>query len=179
MSSAEMRSGRVIHNPISGERIVIRRSGSETGGELLCFDLFLPPGAHVPARHTHPAQEERFKVLAGQMRFRLRRRSFLARPGETVIVPAGATHWFGNAGSEPALARVEARPALRLEEFFVATGALTARRFLGTQLPAPSHLAAMLSEFRHEVGVPHVPATVLSMLLAPLAWWGRHPRRRE
>src|SRR5439155_2855543 len=50
---------RVIDNPISGERIVIRESGEETGGRRLSFDLYLPRGGHVPARHVHPLQEER------------------------------------------------------------------------------------------------------------------------
>src|SRR5215471_21519431 len=82
-------AGRVIDNPISGERIVIRESGEDTGGRLLTFDLYLPPGGHVPATHVHPVQEERFTVVAGRMRFRLGRRTILARPGETVLVPAG------------------------------------------------------------------------------------------
>lgn len=167
---AEKPTGRVIHNPVSGERIVIRRSGIDTGGALLCFDLYLPVGAHVPAGHTHPAQEERFTVVSGRMRFRLGRRRFTANPGDTVVIPPGAAHWFGNAGARVAHAQVEARPALRLEEFFVATEALATRgRFLGTRFPAPSHLAAMLSDFRQEVGVPHVPARLLHALLAPLA----------
>src|SRR5689334_15211043 len=62
---------RVIVNPISGERIIIRVSGAETGGELLVFDLYLPPGGHVPAGHTHPSQEERFTLIEGLMRFRV------------------------------------------------------------------------------------------------------------
>ncbi|MEO6795487.1 MAG: hypothetical protein ABI401_16210 [Candidatus Dormibacter sp.] len=32
---------RVIHNPISGERIMIRTSAAETDGRLLVFDLLL------------------------------------------------------------------------------------------------------------------------------------------
>jgi hypothetical protein len=46
----EVSVGRVIHNPISGERIVVRASGTQTDGRLFAFDLFLPPGGHVPAR---------------------------------------------------------------------------------------------------------------------------------
>ena len=84
-------AGRVIENPISGERIVIRESGAQNGGRLLVFDLYLPPGAHVPARHVHPAQEEQFTVVAGRMRFRLGRRTILARPGDTVLL-AGKGH---------------------------------------------------------------------------------------
>src|SRR5919202_1072382 len=109
-------AGQVITNPISGERIVIRESAAQTGGRLLAFDLFLPPGAHVPARHVHPVQKEQFTVIAGRMRFSLGRRTIVATPGDTVLVPAGTAHWFGNVGAGVAHARVEARPALRMEE---------------------------------------------------------------
>src|SRR4051812_14096330 len=72
------RAERVIVNPASGERIVIRTSGAETGGRLLAFDLYLPPGAHVPARHVHPHQVESFTVLEGRMRFTIGRRLLFA-----------------------------------------------------------------------------------------------------
>ena len=75
------RAQRVIVNPVSGERIVIRTKGADTGGRLLVFDLYLPPGAHVPARHAHPVQAEQFTVLAGRMRFILGRQAVLAAPG--------------------------------------------------------------------------------------------------
>ncbi len=167
-------AGRVIDNPISGERIVIRESGAQTGGQLLSFDLFLPPGGHVPARHVHPVQEERFTVVAGLMRFRLGRRTILAHPGETVLVPAGTAHWFGNPGAEVAHARVEVRPALRMEEFFEMTEALGSAGHLGgTRLPRLSDLARILLEFQREVAVPHVPRFLVRALLAPLAWLGR------
>src|SRR5216683_7217046 len=109
-----MAGGRVIDNPISGERIVIRQSGDETDGQLLAFDLFLPPGGHVPATHAHPVQEERFTVVAGQMRFRVGRQNILASPGSTVVVKPGTAHWFGNAATTTSVARVEIRPALRM-----------------------------------------------------------------
>jgi quercetin dioxygenase-like cupin family protein len=165
--------GRVIDNPVSGERIVIR----ESGGELLSFDLFLPPGGHVPARHVHPVQEERFTVVAGRIRFRLGRRTILANPGETVVVPAGTAHWFGNAGAEAAHARVEVRPALRMEEMFEATEAIgRAGHFPGTRLPRLSDLALVLLEFQRELAVPDVPPFLVRGALAPFAWLGRRRR---
>jgi quercetin dioxygenase-like cupin family protein len=170
--------GRVIDNPVSGERIVIRESAAETGGRLLSFDLFLPPGAHVPARHVHPVQEERFTLVAGRMRFRLGRDTVLAGPGETVRVPPGTAHWFGNAGDEVAHARVEVRPALRMQEFFESTEAMgRAGHFLGTRLPRLSDLALVLLEFHREVAVPDVPAFLVMVFMAPLAWLGRRRRR--
>jgi len=169
---------RVIENPISGERIVIRQSGAETDGRLLAFDLFLPAGAHVPAGHIHPTQEERFTVVAGRMRFRLGRRRILADAGQTITVPAGRAHWFGNAGAGVAHARVEVRPALRMEEFFERTEAMgRAGTFLGSRLPRLRNLAAVLLEFQPEVAVPHAPAFLVRALLGPLAWLGRHRGR--
>ena len=168
------RQHRVIENPISGERIVVRQTAAETGGQLFVFDLFLPPGAHVPARHAHPIQEEQFTVLAGRMRFRLGRRTIVAGPGETVVIPVGKPHWFGNVGAEVSQARVEVRPALRTEEFFEANEAMArAGHFLGTRLPRLSDLARVLLEFEREVSVPNVPPFLVKGLLAPLAWLAR------
>lgn len=163
--------GRVIDNPRSGERIVIRASAAETGGQLLAFDLFLPPGGHVPARHVHPQQEERFTVLDGRMRFQFGRRTRVLRAGESVVVPAGSAHWFGNPGPGEARARVEIRPALRMQELLEASQRMSQRSHLpGTHLPAPSALARILLEFQPELAVPHIPAFVLRRFLTPILW---------
>jgi quercetin dioxygenase-like cupin family protein len=168
------RFGRVIVNPISGERIVVRQSGAETGGALFTFDLYLPPGGHVPAGHVHPVQEERFTVIEGQMRFRLGRQTVVARPGATVIVPPGKAHWFGAEGGQAAHAYVETRPALRMEEFFAENETLSlAGRLGGTRLPRLTDLARILLEFRREVAVPYMPAFLVRIALTPLAWLGR------
>jgi quercetin dioxygenase-like cupin family protein len=168
---------RVIDNPISGERIVILESGDRNGGRLLRFDLFLPPGGHVPARHVHPVQEERFTVLTGRMRFRRGRETIWAGPGQTVLVPPGTAHWFGNPGPGVAQARVEVRPALRMEALFERTEEIgRAGRLPGTHLPRPSDLAAVLLEFQRELAVPEVPGVLVRAVLAPLAWLGRRRR---
>jgi quercetin dioxygenase-like cupin family protein len=168
---------RVIENPISGERIVIRKTGAETSGQMLAFDLFLPPGGHVPARHVHPRQEERFTVVAGQMQFRLGRRTVVADPGDSVVIAAGQAHWFGNAGPSVAHAQVEVRPALRMQEMFEATEAASrGGRFLGTRLPRLSDLALVLSDYSGELGVPHIPPVLVRLMLAPLAWMARRRR---
>jgi quercetin dioxygenase-like cupin family protein len=170
---------RVFDNPISGERIVIRQSAADTGGRLLAFDLFLPPGGHVPGRHVHPVQQERFTVLAGALRFRLGRRTVVAGPGEVLLVPAGTPHWFCNPGSEVAHALVEVRPALRMEEMFEATEALgLAAPPRGRRPPRISELALVLLEFRQEVAIPDLPPFLARAILALLAWWG-HARRRR
>ncbi|HEX4216024.1 MAG TPA: cupin domain-containing protein [Candidatus Dormibacteraeota bacterium] len=169
---------RVIENPVSGERIVIHRSAADTGGELLAFDLLLPTGCHVPGAHIHPAQQERFTVVRGRMRFRLGRRTVIAGPGETVSIPPGTRHWFGNAGAGTAELRVEVRPAMRMQELFERSEAMgRAGGLFGTRLPRPADFAAFLLEFEAELAVVKAPALLLRLLLRPIARLaGRRPR---
>jgi quercetin dioxygenase-like cupin family protein len=166
--------GRVIDNPFSGERIVILQSGADTHGQLLSFDLFLPPGGHVPATHVHPIQQERFTVLEGQMRLRVGGRSILANPGQTIVVEPGTVHWFGNVGPRTALARVEVRPALRTEELFERSGAIGAYRpWSGITVPRLPELALVLLDFQGELAVPTLPAFLVRLFLQPFAWLAR------
>jgi mannose-6-phosphate isomerase-like protein (cupin superfamily) len=162
--------GRVIDNPRTGERIVI----SQSSGDVLEFDLFLQPGAHVPAGHVHPRQEERFSVIDGRMRFRVGRRTILAGPGDTLLVPQGTPHWFGNCGPSVARLKVQVRPALRMRELFETSVARDSQRAWWTRL---ADLALVLVDFQQEIGVPNVPARVVTLLLTPLAWLRVRPLR--
>lgn len=160
-------TGRVIENRSTGERIVVRTTGAATDGALFEFDLYLAPGGHVPARHSHPDQEERFTVLAGGLRLRMGRRTLRARVGDTVVVPPRTAHWFANPGLAVAHVRVEVRPALKLEDLFDEAGRIE-RSGLGP-VARLSDLAALLLAFRHEVSVPGVPAALVRAALAPVA----------
>ena len=114
-------AGKTIENPDSGERITFTQTASDTGGELLAFDMTLSVGGHVPGAHVHPAQEERFEIVAGTMKFRMNGRTIVAGPGDVVTVPPGARHKFDNGGDEPVQVRVEVRPALKMEDLLVNT----------------------------------------------------------
>jgi mannose-6-phosphate isomerase-like protein (cupin superfamily) len=168
--------GPVIDNPVTGERIVIRRTAADTGGTLLAFDLYLTAGGHVPASHVHPFQEERFTVVEGRMKFRQGVRIVTAGPGQTVAVQPGTIHRFANAGDEPAHAVVEVRPALRMEELLRTTAALAREgRTLPNGMPSPLDFALFLEEFEREVAIPAVPRALVRAAIAPLA---RAARRR-
>lgn len=162
--------GQILDNPVTGERIIFRATAADTGGEVLVFDLILAPGGHVPAPHVHPEQEERFEVKKGRMQFWLGLKRVIARPGQTVVVPPGAVHYFANAGKETAQVRVEVRPALRMEQLLEVSTALAqeGRTFLGG-LPKPLDMALFLREFRRESQVPLLPPKVVEFLTAQLA----------
>ena len=83
-------TGQTIENPISGERITFTQTAADTDGELLAFDMTLSVDGHVPGAHVHPAQEERFEIVSGTMKFRTGGKKIVAGPGDVVTVPAGA-----------------------------------------------------------------------------------------
>ena len=168
------RRGQTLVNPASGERITFRAPAAETDGELVAIDLELPEGGRVPGGlHIHPHQEERFEVVNGVMRFRVRRERIIAKPGDVVVVPAGVRHDFANAGDETALVRVEIRPALKMEQLFETAVALAeqGRTMLGG-IPRPVDLALFTREFEQEVRAAFPPLWLQRLALAPLAWLG-------
>lgn len=167
-------AGQVLENPVSGERIHFRKTAADTGGELLEIDLELSSDGHAPGLHVHPIQEERFEVIEGRMRFRKGMRTAIAEPGDVVVVAPGMAHAFENAGPGEARARVEVRPALRMEELFETAAALAAEgRTTRKGLPKPLDLALFVHEYRDEVRGPFPPAWVQRAALAPLAWLAR------
>jgi len=162
--------GQVLDNPVSGERFIFSQTAAGTGGELLAVEFVVAPDGHVPGGHVHPVQEERFEVVSGAMRFNKGRKTVLAGPGDTLIVPPGTYHRFANAGHGPAVIRVEVRPALKMEQLWETTVALAAEgRTFRSGLPRPLDLALFMREFEQEVQAPFAPGLVRAAT-APLAW---------
>ena len=173
-------AGQSLDNPISGERIIFRQTSADTGGELLAIDLILAPDGHVPGAHVLPAQEERFEVISGTMKFRLGRKKVIAHAGDVVVVPAGSVHKFANAGEEPAHVRVEVRPALKMEQLFETSVALAHEgRTNGKGMPKPLDLALFVREYEEEVRAPFPPAPVVKAVMAPLVWLATHRGHAE
>ena len=163
-------AGQIIDNPVSGERIIFNRTAAKTNGEYLEIELQLAPDGTVPGMHVHPAQEERFEVLEGRMKFRMGMRTIEAGPGDVVTVPAGKAHKFTNAGDETATARVTVTPALDMERLFETAAELAEDgRVLRSGMPKPLDLALFVREFRREVRGPFSPGAVQRATLAPLA----------
>jgi quercetin dioxygenase-like cupin family protein len=173
-------AGKIIENPVSGERITFRKTAADTGGELLAIELELTPDGHVPGAHVHPKQEERFEVVSGRMKFRKGLKTIVAEPGDAVTVEPGKIHKFENAGDESAVARVEVRPALRMEELFETTVALAEEgRTNKKGLPKPLDLALFVREFGDEVRGPGAPGWLQRASMAPLAWIAKKRGRAE
>jgi len=109
------RGGDSIENPVTGERLVFKRTSAETNGEYVRFECFVKPSGFVAASHVHPYQEERFEILEGEVTFKLDGQEVPTRPGDVVLVPAGKKHQFWNAGDTEARFACKVSPALGFE----------------------------------------------------------------
>ena len=110
-----IRKGDVIENPVTGERLLFLETSQETNGEYVLVEVSVQPNGFVAAAHVHPRQTERFEIKSGTVAFKLDGNEIVAGPGETVVVPAGSSHKFWNAGETEARFVTEVRPALQFE----------------------------------------------------------------
>src|SRR6187401_2060372 len=93
-----IRAGDSIENPVTGERLVFRKTSAETDGASVLFECFVKPSGFVAAAHVHPYQHERFQILEGSVTFRLNGQEVTAGPGDCIRIPPGMKHQFWNAG---------------------------------------------------------------------------------
>ncbi|MGH3088445.1 MAG: cupin domain-containing protein [Rubrobacteraceae bacterium] len=169
-----VRAGDMLENPVTGERLLFRKTSSDTGGEAVVFETFVEPGGFVAAAHVHPRQEELFEVIDGSVGFRLGREEFVAGPGERLIVPAGTPHRFWNAGEEEVRFVCEVRPAIRFEQLIETMFALASDGKTNEKgMPNPLRLAVIANAAFDTVRLPFPPAWMQRMGLAMGAPLGR------
>ena len=77
-------TGQSITNSVTGETLVFRTTSADTNGEAVVVETFVEPNGAVAAAHVHPKQEETFEVLAGELEFRLGKRTLVAKAGDRV-----------------------------------------------------------------------------------------------
>jgi mannose-6-phosphate isomerase-like protein (cupin superfamily) len=149
-----VRAGDELVNPITGERIVFRKTAAETDGTLLEMDAFwTQPGHRAPA-HVHPGMQERWEIIAGTACFRIADVQQVAGPGEVVIAAPGVPHQGWNRAGEPVHVRIQMRPALRWEEFVKRLFALASEGHGSEHGTAdPALMAELLREFPREIAL--------------------------
>lgn len=169
-----IRAGETIENPVTGERLVFRKTSRETNGEAVVVEGFVKPNGVVAATHVHPHQEERFQVLRGTVGFRVGRERVVAGPGQRLTVPAGTAHKFWNAGDDEAHFVCEVRPALQFEQLIETMFSLAADGKTNRKgLPRPLRLAVIARHHFDDVRLPFPPAALQRLGLALGAPLGR------
>jgi quercetin dioxygenase-like cupin family protein len=103
-----------LRNPFTGQTITF----VEENDDLLVMESSYEAGGAPAPAHLHPAQDERFTVLAGSVVTRIGDEERVLREGDVVEIPAGTPHVFGGNPEEAGTVRWEVRPPLRTRAFF-------------------------------------------------------------
>jgi quercetin dioxygenase-like cupin family protein len=174
MEETMITTGQTLRNRVTGETLVFRTTSGDTNGERVVVETFVEPNGAVAAAHVHPAQEERFEVLAGEVEFRLGKRKLVAKPGDRVLVPAGTPHRFRNVGEETAHFVCEVTPALGFEQLIETMFSLAEDGKVNRKgMPNPLRLAVIAKHHFGDVQLPFPPAWLQRLGLALGAPLGR------
>ena len=104
-------------------------SSEDTGGTYCLLDLRVAPGKGVP-RHIHMREDEAYFVLSGELEASVGNKTFVLKPGETLMAPRNIPHQLRNSGKVANHYLIMFSPA-GFEEFLKATS-----------LPAPDNAVA-------------------------------------
>lgn len=160
---------REIYNPRTGQRMRFLA----TDHDLLRIETTNPPTGVAEPLHVHPRQETSAQVLSGSLRFKVDGEECHLGPGDSITIPAGVPHHFWNDGDQDAVAIQEARPALKLADFFETYFDLAARGEVDEHgKPSLLRYSLLGPQFADEIRVVSPPWPVqraLFALLGPVA----------
>lgn len=153
----------------SHETVTVR----ESTPDVFEVEVRLAPGKPPPP-HFHPAQDEHFQVIEGELRARVAGRKYLLKPGEMLTIPQGTVHQMWNPGETDTRAVWQTTPALRTREWFGAIDKLVSEgRVARNGLPGPLALATLLTRYRDVIKPAVKPRPLVFLALRLLAPIGR------
>lgn len=100
-----------------GTAFSIVESVADSDGERVEFEVTMAPGALGPPRHFHPAQQESWTVLSGELSIQLDREWHTLRSGESRTIPAHTVHTLRNRSTQPVRFRDRHEPALDFQDY--------------------------------------------------------------
>jgi quercetin dioxygenase-like cupin family protein len=168
---------KAVENPVTGEKIVYRKTASETNGQLLQFDYFMKPHSKGLATiaHTQPKLEQRMEVLSGTMTYskgKSKEKKTLPK-GQKIVIPLNEPHSLWNEGEEELHILDEYSPPLNIQKFFETMYGLARDGKVNKNgLPNLMQLAVLASYYKDEVGAGSSSQKFLfavSRLFVPIA----------
>jgi quercetin dioxygenase-like cupin family protein len=179
--------GETLHNPVTGERAIVLEAPAQNAERRLVVEVLLDPGAAVAGEHLHPAIDESFEVLEGQLGYRLDGVEGTAGAGDRLEIPAGSWHDWWHVGAGETICRVTITPGDRFEQMIRTLWGLAGDGHTNAKgMPGLLQIVAISAEFSNVIVFRRPPRIVQRALfgaLAPLArrrgYRGIYPRYAE
>ena len=150
------------------------RYSFEPDGDDLIIDNWLEPGGGLP-EHLHPQQEERWRVIDGEVRFQVGTTKRVIGPADgEIVVRANTKHSLESVSDRDAHLRCVASPALGLEAFLTESAAaanegLFMRGGIPRNLRGARWAADFLKRHREDVVMSFPPRFAQRAMIALLA----------
>jgi len=110
--------GDMIENQRTGQRMIFLKTWAETNGTQLQIECYSPVTMAIDPEHIHPYQENRFRIISGELTFYINGKEQRAIAGDIVSVPKNTPHYFRNPGPSEAHYMQEFFPALKIDGLF-------------------------------------------------------------
>ena len=167
----------IVENPVTGEKLIYRKTTHETNGQLLQFDYFMKPHSKGLATiaHTQPKLEQRMQIISGTMSYTLgkSKEKRILKAGEKVVIPPNVPHSLWNEGDVELHLLEEYSPPLNIQKFFETMyGLAKDGKTNKSGLPNTLQLAVIASYYKDEVGAGSSSQKFLfaiSKLFVPIA----------
>ena len=165
------RHGDLYINEVTGERAVVLRGDDDAPDEPLLAHLTVKPGGAVSGEHVHPALQERFRVISGELATRVDGDERTLTADEELTVSPGTPHDWWNAADVEAQVLVELTPPNPRFELSIATafGLANSGRTDAKGRPGLLQAALMAQEFADVIEFTTPPRWLQRILVRPLA----------
>lgn len=98
----------------------------DTHGSLDMFEMLVPSGARMPVAHHHRDWDETAYGLEGTLTFTVDGKPYPLDPGNSLFIPRGVVHGFGNHSGAPARCLAVLTPGVLGPGYFRELAALVA-----------------------------------------------------
>lgn len=133
--------------------------GSENGMNLI------KAGADGPPIHTHPEQEEYFKVVQGQLEVYKKDKWHTLMPGQEIMIPKQTAHSYRSRHAEDCIFEYKLTPDRQFSDMMQSFEKLQNEgKLKGTDLKSIIYLAMTFKRYKSEVKSVNPPDFVISIM---------------
>ncbi len=154
----------------NGETLRITKSGAETQGQITEFEGSDEPGIGPPM-HVHFLQEEKLKIIKGEMRVKTLSAEFSLREGAEYTLPPGEAHQFWNEGKQTLYYSGQVKPSNNYEYFI--RHIYQSANEANDDKPGAFDAAFLLTKYKSEMDMLVIPKPVKLILFPVLLAIGK------
>jgi mannose-6-phosphate isomerase-like protein (cupin superfamily) len=159
-----------IKMSLSGETLIITKSGAETRGKITEFESRYEPGKGPPM-HVHHIQEERIRIIRGTMRVITIEKEFSLGQGDDYTFAPGEAHRFWNEGPGMLCYAGHVMPACNYE--YLIRHVFRSANEAKNLKPGAFDAAFLLSRYRSEMDILDIPKPVKNIVFPLLLILGK------